>query len=186
VLLLLALTFPSCARISPHLDYAPERGLQQVHPPSADSAVIIIVRPDDIYTRYVTASVLDGDRFLTLLTQLTHFVYVTKPGVHHLMAHVSSPRPSYIDAELAPGKIYFAVIKWQDKGEMELIPITPNDEYWVQVPQWLSKSKAVQPNASAFAWFEAHRAELLQEQGARKSDSTSHQLLASDGVDRIP
>lgn len=188
ILFLVAISYLSCSPvyISPHLDYASQPGLQQNLTPSPNSSVIIIVRPEEIP---FSASVFDGDRFLTILTAKTHFVYITEPGVHHIMAHVTRHGPSYIDAELAPGKIYFVAIKWLEsgiRGWIELIPITPNDNYWGRIPHWLSQSREVKPNASAIDWLAAHRADIIREQGARTSKLRSHQVLARDGVDRAP
>lgn len=185
---LLLLTAIGCMRydLSDKLDYAAKPGFVPP-PPSPSGSTVIFFRPDDI--RALAASILDGEAFVTILTAQTHYAYVTAPGKHRFMAHVTRYGPSYVDADLAAGKTYFVAVKSLESGFrvwIQMIPITPNDQYWTNLPEWLAKSKLVHPNAEAFAWFERHRGELMSEQSIRPEDARITQLSPDAGVDHAP
>ncbi len=171
--------------MSPHLDYVGEPGFTSPTP-DGDSTVVVFLRPDDV--RVFSASILDGEKFIAILTEQKHFVYSTTPGDHRFMAHVTRHGPSYVDAELAAGKIYFIAVKYLESGIrswMQLIPIMPDGEYWSELPGWLSQSQLIRPNDSAQRWFEENSVELLSEQENRTPDRIS-QLTANEGVDHAP
>ena len=172
-------------QMSPHLDYVGEPGFTSPTP-DGDSTVVVFLRPDDV--RVFSASILDGEKFIAILTEQKHFVYTTTPGDHRFMAHVTRHGPSFVDAELAAGKIYFIAVKYLESGIrvwLQLIPITPDGEYWSELSEWLSQSQLVRPNDSAQRWFEENRVELLSEQENRNTDRIS-QLTANQGVDHAP
>ncbi len=190
VLALIAGLTSSCAprtHINDHLAYAPAPGFHGVETPPG-SATVVFLRPD--YMPYWSASILDGEKFVTILTHQTYFVYVTTPGTHQFLAHVTRFGPSYIDAELSPGKVYVVAVKWLEsgwRGWYQLIPIRPDGEYWGTLPAWLAASKQVQPKPSAIGWFGENRENLLRDQSQRTApDSRMSKLLPSDGVSTLP
>lgn len=189
IVLFMAFHFSACAKIghiSPHLNYAVKEGLTQTLDPSPDSAYLVLLRPE---RQYGTATILDGDKFVTMLTNNTHFIYKTNPGPHHFMGYMTRSGPSLVDAELEAGKIYFAAIKLQEgalTSWYELLPIVPGSEFWPKISHWLSESKEVRPNASGSDWFEVNKDELYQSRVSRNQASRNHVIKRSSGVDRIP
>lgn len=171
-------------RISPYLEYAPQPGSPKSFAVASDQSVVIFLRPDDI--RALSALLFDGDKFLTLLTELTYFTYETTPGSHTFISRVIGRGLSFMDAELAPNKVYFAAVKYGESNAwFELIPIAPNTEYWRDLPQWLQQSRAVRPNGSAFKWYEDRRAALVKEQDALQSNARRRVMLEEYGVGRM-
>jgi hypothetical protein len=170
--------------VSPYLDYAPQPGFTGVV--SSNTSIVIFSRPDDI--RALSALLFDGEKFLTIMTELTYFVYETSPGSHHFVLRIGRGRLSFMDAELAPQKIYFAAVKYAEANTawFELVPIVPNTDYWKDLPQWLSQSKEVRPNTLAFKWYDSRRSALLAEQDANEAKARRHQMVETYGVDRAP
>lgn len=187
VVIFAAVSSNSCVsqRVSPYLDYAERPGFSQSLTVASGSSTVVFARPDDI--RALSALLFDGDRFLTILTELTYFIYETIPGSHKFVSRVTGRGLSFMDAELAPNKIYFAAVKYgEGNAWFELIPIIPNSDYWRDLPLWLQQSRAVRPNDSAFKWFEERRAALLKEQDANETKARRHGMLEEYGVGRIP
>ena len=63
---------------NPHLDYRSEPGLI-IPKLDNNSAILVFLRPENTH---FSASILDGDKFVTILTDQSHFVYETTPGTH--------------------------------------------------------------------------------------------------------
>ncbi len=187
-ILIIGVQLSACYKVhnSEHLNYAAKAGLTPITTLSPESAYVVFLRP---VLPFYTATVLDGDKFLTMLTNNTHFVYKTTPGTHHFMGYVTRFGPSFIDAELEGGKIYFAAVLIQEgtfKSWLQLLPVVPGDEYWPLLSEWLPTSKSVQPNSSGINWFGSNKSELLQASSSRNQDSRIRVIRKSDGVDRIP
>jgi len=183
-----ALCASSCIapHVSPYLDYAPQPGFTPSYAVSVNRSTVVFLRPDDI--RALSALLFDGDKFLTILTELTYFVYQTTPGKHTFASRVTGRGLSFMDAEIAPGKVYFAAVKYGEGNNawFELVPIVPDTQYWKELPEWLRQSKEVRPNSAGFKWFEARRSAVLAQQETNEGKARRYTMFEEHGVERAP
>ena len=189
LVLLLALLAGCSATRSDKLDYAAEPGLR-LEAPAADEAVVVFLRPS-MTGHGVTATVYEVDRFVTFVMADSHFVCRTTPGEHRYA--VVSETADFLDAELAGGRIYFALVEprfgWW-RARFSLTPVPPGSDAFERLAGWLAASYEVVPNAAAAAWNERNRDSVLAKCAERlpawrdKPDRPA--LRPDDGVTEPP
>ena len=133
--------------------------------PDANSAVVRFVRPSGLAGAARYFAILDGEQAIGNLSNGSQFDYVTTPGTHlFLTPHIGSVRPYFLEADLAPGKIYYVAVRGQyEAGVMRifLIPITRKTEQWKEVPTYDKDLTRLEPDrANLEVWSEQHREEI--------------------------
>ena len=153
--------------------------------PSESTSVVVFIRPEPDF--WHLASILDEEKLVTTLNGRTHFVYSTAPGPHRFMVHVTSLGPSYVDADLEGGKLYFVAVNPGSGSDPKgLIPVAPTGEYWPELRAWLDDSWLVEPSATALEWFRVDGSDLLNEQRTREPGAQVRQLKQDQGVEHAP
>lgn len=133
--------------------------------PDATSAVVRFVRPSRFVGGARQFAILDGEHAIGALSNGAQFDYVTTPGTHlFLTPRIGSVGPYFLEADLAPGKIYYVAVRGQyDAGVMRvfLLPITRNTEQWNEIPTYDKDLTRLEPDrANLEAWSELHREEI--------------------------
>jgi len=173
------------------------RNMAQVNPPRpliapADRAVVVFVRPSR-FAWAVSANILDEQgHFLGDSPAAGHFAVVLPPGRH--MFVVWAENTDSIDAELAPGKIYFvevaATMGW-GSAQMHLFAIKPSsanfghrDEWMRATNQWVVDGNGGQANLDQRPDDVRERLRRAQEHLQKYSaeEREQHTLRLADGI----
>jgi hypothetical protein len=159
--------------------------------PDANSAVVRFVRPSGFVGGARQFAILDGGHAIGALPNGAQFDYVATPGPHlFLTPQIGSVRPYFLEADLAPGKIYYVAVQGQyDAGVMRvfLLPITRNTEQWNEIPTYNTDLTRLEPDrVNLDAWSELHREEiksLLQDYREKlKHERQWGKIAPDDGV----
>lgn len=169
---------------SQYLEYAATPGID-LGDVSPDESVVVFLRPEDVRVR--TTTVLDGDELVTILTERTFFVYRTTAGPHAFMGWMAGGA-SFVDAELAPGRIYvIAFLAHSDTVPVFLLkPIVPEGDLWTHLGDGFATSKEVTLRPEASDWFAEHRDELSTRRETRSDAWRIRKLAASSGASTLP
>ena len=173
------------------------RNMAQVNPPQplaapADRALVVFVRPSR-YAWGLSANILDEQgHFLGDSPASGHFTALLPPG-HHMFV-VWAENTDAIDAELAPGKIYFVEVAptmgWLS-AQMHLVAIkqsSPNfahrDEWMRATSQWVVDGSGGQANLDQRSADVQERLRRAQEhlQNYSGDERELHTLRATDGI----
>lgn len=164
-LLLLAVVCASCVARTDLMDYRPEEGFA-VSPPRPDTALVIFMRPGRM-AGMVSSTVFDEVALVAVLMDYTYGAYETAPGRHRFM--VLGEAADFMDAELDPGKVYFARVTprfgvW--RARFSLQPLTPHDEEWTDLQEWISGSYLVSLNAEGRTWAQENAPSIQEKHDA--------------------
>ena len=153
LLALITVTSVACARRTDLMDYRAIAGVD-IDPPGPGRAVVVFVRPDG-RAKFVSSTIFDDVAPVAVLMQKTYAVYDTPAGKHRFM--VVSEAADFMDANLDEGKVYFARIAdrmgaWRPR--FSLLPVSPHDEKWKDLGEWMNDSDArrVTLNAAGRTW----------------------------------
>jgi hypothetical protein len=173
------------------------RNMVEVAPPRpltapVDQAVVVFVRPSR-YAWGISANILDEQgRFLGDSPASGHFAVVVPPGRH--MFVVWAENTDAVDAELAPGKIYFvevAATMGALSAQMHLYAIKPTsanfphrDEWMRNTHQWAVAGNGGQENLNQRADDVRERLRRAQEHLTQYSaeEREKRTLRAGDGI----
>jgi len=173
------------------------RNMVEVTPPRpltapADSAVVVFVRPSK-FAWGISANIIDEQgHFLGDSPAAGHFAAVVPPGRH--MFVVWAENTDALDAELAPGKIYFvevAATMGALSAQMHLRAIKPTsanfphrDEWMRNTQQWMVQGPAGQENLDRRADDVRERLRRAQEHLVKYSadEREERTLRAADGI----
>ena len=143
------------------MDYRPKAGLELEAPPPGKSLVIFL-RPGRM-AGAVSSTVFDDQDLVAILMDYTYAAYETTPGKHRFM--VLGEAADFMDADLAAGKVYCALIvpRWGVwRARFSLKPVTPHDPEWQKVREWIGDARLVTLNAAGRSWAQAN-AESIRE-----------------------
>lgn len=132
---------------------APE---QASYVPSADSAVVIFLRPSTLGYA-IQSSVFDlapaGDQFVGIVSSTTKVAYVTTPGEHLFM--VIGENADFMKATLAPGKTYYALVTprfgWV-KARFSLEPIRATQLDTAEFRSWDDDTEFIENTDASRQW----------------------------------
>src|SRR5262249_6364530 len=149
--LLLVAVAGGCVPRTALMDYRGSEGFA-LDPPQPDKALVVFARPGRM-AGYVASVVYDGQDLVAVLMDVTYAAYPTTPVKHRFM--VVSEAADFMDGDLEAGRVYFAEVRvrmgiW--RGRFSLQPVTPHDEEWREVREWLSGSHLVTLNAAGRSW----------------------------------
>jgi hypothetical protein len=162
-----------------------------VSPPGSTEAVVVFMRPAFISETYST-SVFDlrpeGDRFVAIVRAQTRFAYRTAPGRTRFML-VSTGRPDqFMDADLAPGKTYYASITHEvvDSATTYVLrPVRGGDLENAEIKACLTECAWVENTEKSDAWGRAQLRNLAQRKArslpAWEARNPRPALTAADG-----
>ncbi len=173
------------------------RNMAQVNPPlplaaPSDRALVVFVRPSK-YAFGISANILDEQgHFLGDSPAAGHFIAALPPG-HHTFV-VWAENTDVIDAELAPGKIYFVEVAptmgWMS-AQVHLLAIKPSsanfmhrDEWMRATSQWAVDGNGGQANLDQRSDDVRERLRRAQEhlQKYTADQREQHTLRAQDGI----
>ena len=149
--------------------YAEKEGLD-VPAAGPTEAVIVFLRASN-FGGAIAATVYErsDDGAVTLITASypkTYTVHKVAPGKH--VFAVVSEAADFIEVDAAAGKIYPIMVTprmgaW--KARFSLLSGSPGSEFWEKLKGWLEEGTRVTPNEAAPAWFEQHRASVMEKVG---------------------
>ena len=185
-LVLVAVT-AGCVPRTALMDYRASAGFA-LSPPPPDKALVVFVRPGRM-AGYVASVIYDDQDIISVLMDETYAAYQAKPGIHRFM--VVSEAADFMDADLEAGKVYFAEVQvrmgvW--RGRFSLRPVTPRDEEWPELREWLSRSRLVTLNAAGRSWAQENANSVHNKHDAylqkwlAKNEHERPTLFAQDGV----
>lgn len=190
----LLLTLAGCAAPTMHAKGPPA-------PPPADQAQVIFLRDNSFYGGGVDGTIFDTTteetRIIGSLSRGTSFAYNTTPGRHVFM--VIQENADFMEADLAPGKIYYAqglVRMGFVTGRFSLWPARSNtytrrtlsDKELADI---LKSTTWTELSPDATRWFEQNHESIEQKrqsywqkwQGKDPADIDQRTLHPNDGVD---
>ena len=181
LLALLLLVVSGCS--SSHMEVvAPELVDEHL---GADESAIVFIRATS-YGGGIQAPVAEVNgqelTFVSIVSSYTKALHKTTPGKHNYV--VGGETSSMLEADLAPGKIYYVQVEpfmglW--KARFELIPIIAADLKTESFKKDLGACKWVQPGATAQLWFEDNLPSMKMK--ALEAQKKILTLRAEDGVD---
>ena len=173
------------------------RNMVEVAPPQrlvapADAALVVFVRPSK-FAFAIAANIIDEQgRFLGDSPAAGHFAAILPPGRH--MFVVWAENTDAIDADLAPGKIYFVEVAptmGAFSAQMHLRAIKPSsanyghrDEWMVKTQQYAVMGTGGQDNLNRRPDDVRERLRRAQEHLTKYSDAEREErtLRAPDGI----
>jgi hypothetical protein len=138
-----------------------------VAPPGAAEAVVVFMRPA-LATGYSTSVFElrpDGDRFIGILRPDTRLAYRTTPGRTRFMLVTTGGWDDFMDAELAGGKTYAAVVTYVTSGGQagyRLRPVRRADYERDDVKACMTGCAWVENTAKSEAWGKNHLPEIAR------------------------
>jgi hypothetical protein len=170
-------------------------------PLSADSSRVVFLRPS-YWGGAIQTSLYDMTRqspeFLGVLSAGRKIVHDTTPGAHRFM--VVSENADFMDAQLAPGRTYYAVVGYRVgfwSGRFPLWPVkaAADAPYSLQdddFEEWVEDAEPVVKTAAADEWAREHLGDVRSRYDAslpvweQKSpeDRAARSLDEADGVSR--
>lgn len=175
VALCLMLLLAGCAGSSRYMTKAPPPQFD----PAKGKAIVHFVRPSGMGFA-INFQVWDRDRFIGLSQAKSYFSYVCEPG-RHLFIAIAENRVA-VDADLAPGKVYYITTGprmggW--KARVAMTPVKKGSEYWDTAEAWRSSLEHVAPVESEVArWGAEKRDEVLKLVDFFEKDPTREQYMA--------
>jgi hypothetical protein len=168
-------------------------------PPPADASRIVFLRPSH-WGGAIQTSLYDvtqtSPEFLGVLSAGRKIVHDTSPGAHRFM--VVSESADFMDAQLAPGRTYYAVVGYRVgfwSGRFPLWPVkaAADAPYSLQdddFEEWVEEAEPVAKTARAEEWARDELVEVQSKYDAylpvwqQKSpkDRAAHTLDEADGV----
>jgi hypothetical protein len=167
--------------------------------PAADKAQVIFMRPSS-FGGAVQSTVFDvtaGEpEFIGIVSSGAKVSLMVAPGKHVFM--VVSEAADFLEADLAAGKTYYAVVSarfgaW--KARFSLHPVrngAPGDYQYEseEFQSWQKKVRFVENTSDSIAWFEANKADVKEKQAKYwevwqqkpPADKAERTLLPEDGV----
>ena len=137
-----------------------------ITPPGPSEVVIVFMRPSPIGETYST-SVFDlrpdGDRFVGILRANTRFAYRTTPGRTRFMLVTTGAGDQFMDAELAGGKTYYAMVNYENVGNTlgyVLKPVRGADAESADVKRCQSQCAWIENTEKSEAWGRNHLRDL--------------------------
>jgi hypothetical protein len=133
--------------------------------PAPGKALVVFLRPE--YVGYaIQAVVYDGTQFIGVVSRYAAVAYQTDPGAHRFM--VVSEAADFMDADLAPGRTYFAQVRprmgvWRARFSLAPLSATADAR---DIATWLAESKVVTANAAGRRWDEENRPSVLAKKAA--------------------
>jgi hypothetical protein len=133
--------------------------------PAAGKALVVFLRPE--YVGYaIQAVVYDDTQFIGVVSRYAAVAYQADPGPHRFM--VVSEAADFMDADLAPGRTYFAQVRprmgaWRARFSLAPLSATADAR---DIASWLAESKVVTANAAGRRWDEANRPSVLEKKAA--------------------
>jgi hypothetical protein len=154
------------------MDYRPQPGFDV--PALRPGTSLVLFFRDGRMAGRASSTVFDDLDLVAVLMDYTYAAYETTPGKHQFM--VLGEAADFMDADLAENKVYFATVAprlgvWRPRFSLK--PITPHDEEWQQVRDWLSECTLVTLNAAGRSWAQEN-AESIRE----KHDAYLEEWLA--------
>jgi hypothetical protein len=148
---------------------------QTLAAPSPQTSRIVFLRPSS-FGGAIQASlfdVTDDDlNFLGIISTGTTVVYDVAPGSHRLM--VVSEAADFMEAKLAPGKTYYAVVTprmgaWKARFSLWPVKARSSNKYNLdnkEFDDWLKEGKVVTNTPEGEQWFTANTADIRKKQAA--------------------
>jgi hypothetical protein len=146
---------------------------QALAAPTAQSSRIVFLRPSS-FGGAIQASLFDVSndepKFIGVSSAKTRVVYDLPPGPHRLM--VASEAADFMEAKLAPGKTYYAVVTprmgaWKARFSLWPVKATSSNEFNFQNPDfagWVKNGKVVENTPAGEQWFTANAADIRKKQ----------------------
>jgi len=160
-------------------------------PPAADEAVVVFMRPSSAGEMYSTSLFelhAAGDRFVGTLKGQSRLAYRVKPGRTRFMVVSVGGSDHYIDADLAGGKTYFAIVEYgatAGRAQYILRPMTAADQQDADFKACSAVCPWVENNERSLAWARQHMAEIARRKArslpAWESQPDRRSLTAADG-----
>lgn len=88
------------------MDVVPDA--ERVQGPQPTTSLVYFVRPE-VFGGTDSAMLFDGETYIGTLDENRHIAYLTSPGKHRFA--VVSEAADFMEAELAPGKTYYARVR---------------------------------------------------------------------------
>lgn len=135
-----------------------------VPPPGPSESVIVFMRPSPI-GEMTSTSVFDlrpdGDRFVGILRAHTRLAYRATPGRTRFMLITTGGTDQFMDAELAGGKTYYAVVTYENGiASYVLKPVRPADQDGAEFKSCLAQCAWVENTEKSEAWGRNHLRDL--------------------------
>lgn len=187
VLGLLAIVAMGCTPRTDLMEYEAESGFD-IAAPTSNQALVVFMRPGRM-AGMVSSSIFDGKEFIGVLMDNTYIVAAETPGTHRFM--VLGEAADFLGADLEAGKVYFAVVAirmgvW--RARFSLKPVTPNDEDWTKVREWITDAHRVMLNAAGKTWAQENAQSIAEKHDAylekwlSKPEGDRPMLYARDGI----
>jgi hypothetical protein len=146
---------------------------QALAAPSAQSSRIVFLRPSSLGGA-IQASLFDVSadqpRFIGVSSTKTKVVYDVPAGTRRLM--VTSEAADFMEAKLAPGKTYYAVVTprlgaWKARFSLWPVKAQSANEFNFQNPDfanWVKSGQVVENTPAGQQWFTANEADIRKKQ----------------------
>lgn len=164
VIALLALALGGCAGTVKHMQEVPAEQVKSK--PDPDKAMVVFMRPSTLGFA-VQSSVFNIDQPTPQLAGIVpakyKVAYEVEPGEHMFM--VIGESADFMSAELAAGKVYYALVTprmgfW--KARFSLKPIHQNELGSEEFAQWKADTKWVVTNEDTDAWAREHMSSIQE------------------------
>lgn len=187
VVWLLAILGMGCTPRTDLMEYEVQSGFD-IAAPSHDQALVVFMRPGRM-AGMVSSTIFDGETPVGVLMDNTYVVSSETPGAHRFM--VLGEAADFLGADLEAGKVYFAIVAirmgvW--RARFSLKPVTPNDEDWTKVREWITDAHRVTLNDAGKTWAQDNAQSIKEKHDAylekwlSKPEGDRPMLYARDGI----
>jgi hypothetical protein len=133
--------------------------------PTANDAVVVFMRPSpvgDIYSSSLFELGPQGDRFIGIITSGTRLAYRANPGRTRFMIVNTGGGDQFMDAELAGGKTYYAMVNYESIGSRSTYVLKPADQHSADFKACSTQCVWSVNTPKSDEWGRRHQAEVAK------------------------